>query len=121
MLAVLAATVAAVAMAAGPNTARATSIAQPPTATPGIPGYPPPGGGPPVPIEDTRLAARVPSADIAAALANPDTIAGWMTPRNSSIPYDPYFNPYRTCLTVRNLAVPYHRAFNPLVYKAGCP
>ena len=109
LIALCAAMVAAIAVGGGGGSAQAKSLAQP---------YP---GAPPVPIEDTRLAGRVPSADIAAALANPDTVAGWMTPRNSSLPYDPYFNPYRTCLSMRNVAVPYHRTFNPLVFKAGCP
>lgn len=89
-----------------------------PTPTP-IPAYPPPGGSG-MPIEDTRLGGRVPSADIAAALTNPDTISGWGVPRNPNIPYDPYFNPYRTCLTLRNLGVPYHPVYNRLVFKAGC-
>jgi hypothetical protein len=109
--------------------ASATGIAQRVTATPAPyppPGPTPPGGGggggmAPVPIEDTRLVGRVPSADVAAALANPNAIAGWMVPRNPNLGHHPYFNPYRTCLTVRNIGVPYHPAYNPLVFKAGCP
>lgn len=126
---VLALAVAAAAALSSVQSVEATSLAQrgatatpAPFATPTpMPPYPPPsGGGPGIPIEDTRLGGRVPSADVAAALANPDQIAGWGVPRNPNIPYNPYLNPYRTCLTLRNLAVPYHPTYNKLVYKAGC-
>lgn len=53
-------------------------------------------------------------------MADPARVYGWGIPRNPNIPYDPVFNPYRTCLQLRNMGVPFHPVYNPLVFTAGC-
>lgn len=63
---------------------------------------------------------RIPPAAIAAAVANPDQIAGWRAPLDPGKPVGP-FNPRRECLSLSHPAVPYHSLFNPLTWHAGCP
>ena len=63
---------------------------------------------------------RVPAAAIAAAVAQPERIAGWKKPANPGKPVSP-FNPLRECLSVANVAVPYNPLNNGLVWHAGCP
>lgn len=79
----------------------------------------------PEPTEDLgrvcpQILHRVPPAAIAAAIANPAAIDGYMKPHDSAKPIGPN-NPLRTWLSMRNLAAPYHPLFNGLLFRAGCP
>jgi hypothetical protein len=87
---------------------------------------PPPTAAPTPTVDPAGQAAcdfilnRVPKSVIDAALANPDTVAGWNQLANPSAPQSPYNQPRRQ-LSLRNIGVPFHGMFNPVVYKAGCP
>ena len=63
--------------------------------------------------------ARVPSAVVANALANPEKIAGWGLPLDPSKPPSPA-NPPRECLTLRTESLDYHPLFNAPMWKVGC-
>lgn len=85
---------------------------------------PTPATPPPTPTPSPRacdfIAGRVPPAAIAAALANPERVAGWQELVNPGLPPSPA-NPYRTRLSIRSIAVPYHPLTNSLIWKGGCP
>jgi hypothetical protein len=66
-----------------------------------------------------QAAGRIPAAVRAQALAAPESVEGWLRPRNASLPPGP-FNPPRIWLSLRAMNKPYGR-FNTAVWKAGCP
>ena len=105
-----------------------TATAPPPTATTAVPptgtvpgptaapsATPLPAGGPSV---APGLAGRVPAAAIAAALADPSSVAGWDRPCNPNVPDSPR-NGRRRTLRLQNPSVPYHPLFNTLVFTCG--
>lgn len=63
--------------------------------------------------------SRVPSAVINAAVADPESIDGWMQLLNPGVPPGPD-NPPRTCLALRNRGLDFHLLFNPLHWRVGC-
>lgn len=63
--------------------------------------------------------SRVPSAVINAAVADPESIDGWMQLLNPGVPPGPD-NPRRTCLALRNRGLDFHLLFNPLHWRVGC-
>ncbi len=87
---------------------------EPPTATPVPPG---PGTDP---IACPFVTNRVPAVVIAAALASPDDVQGYLELQNPSIPESPW-NIRKRYLSIRNPGVPWNQLFNGLVFKAGCP
>ncbi len=94
-------------------------------------GEPAPPDGPPTPTPVATPAAatlakvcpqignRVPEAVQQAALANPESVYGWLQPLNPAIPPGPG-NPLRTWLAMLVPGKPYGPG-NPLVWKPGCP
>lgn len=63
--------------------------------------------------------SRVPAAVINAAVADPESIDGWMQLLNPGVPPGPD-NPPRTCLALRNRGLDFHLLFNPLHWRVGC-
>ncbi len=108
-----------------------------PTDTPTAPPYPPPATGtppvtstlvPPVVVPSPTGPAptvcpvarrKVPVAALAAALAQPQLIGGWLQPLDPGKPAGPS-NPRRTALTLVDSGKPYHPLFNGLVFRVGC-
>lgn len=66
-----------------------------------------------------QLAGRVPEAAQQAALANPNSVYGWLLPRNPGLQPGPA-NPPRTWLAMLAPSKPFGPG-NPLVWKVGCP
>ncbi|MCB9177270.1 MAG: PD40 domain-containing protein [Caldilineae bacterium] len=66
-----------------------------------------------------QLPAQVPPAVIAAALAAPQQVEGWLKPANPALPPS-WRNPLRTWLSLRDSGKPFG-PFNGVVWKAGCP
>lgn len=65
------------------------------------------------------LASKVPTAVIAAAVANPERVHGYGQLEFPSLPPG-YNNPRRMSLTLRNQGLAWQLVHNPLVYRAGC-
>lgn len=64
-------------------------------------------------------AARAPADAIAAALARPDTVAGWGLRCSAQLPPGPT-NPLRGSLSLARPGRPYHPIANGLVWACGC-
>ncbi len=89
-----------------------------------VPAIPSPTAGPSPPPEPAgsvcpNLAARVPPAVIAAALASPGSVEGWLQPANPALPPG-WNNPPRTWLALRDWSKPFG-PFNSVIWKVGCP
>jgi hypothetical protein len=104
-----------------------TNTPVPPTITPGGPTVTPrptntpgPTAGPAIGKECPGLAALVPPAVIANALANPDKVQGWDQLCNPGLPPSPW-NVKRSHLSLQDIGKPYNPLFNSVVYKCGCP
>jgi hypothetical protein len=88
-----------------------------PTATPlPLPATPTAAAG--GPVVSRGLTQRVPPAVLAAALANPSSVAGWNQLCNPNVPEGP-FNGRRRSLQLQNPNAPYHPLFNRLIYRCG--
>ena len=68
-----------------------------------------------------QIEGLVPQDVIDAALADPDSVAGYGELMNPNLPFHPLTNTYRVWLSLRNLGVPYDPLNNTLIFKAGCP
>jgi hypothetical protein len=77
-------------------------------------------GGDTDPIACPVLNNRVPSVVIAAALADPSSVQGYLELQNPSVPPSPW-NLRKRYLSIRNAGVPWNQLFNGLIFKAGCP
>lgn len=75
---------------------------------------------PPPAVECRHIQGKVPPAVISAAMANPNTVAGWLLPVNPNMPAGPG-NPLRHSLTLTDVGKPFHPLYNDLVWKVGCP
>lgn len=72
----------------------------------------------PKPIACPNLHA--PQEAIDAAMAHPETVAGWGDLCNPGVPFDPVNNGYRTALNLQNPNLAYDPVTNGLVFKCGC-
>ena len=102
---------------------------RPPTQTPDpnkptseVPTQAPPPTDPPIdPANLCEIAKnKVPAAVIAAAQANPQSVAGYGLRCNPNLAGSP-LNPPRTWLSLRTPSLPFHPLFNGLTWKCGCP
>ena len=65
--------------------------------------------------------AVVPNPVLAAAVANPASVAGYDELCYPNRPTGPTFNVIRRFLGLENPNVAYHPMFNTVVWKCGCP
>jgi uncharacterized protein YegL len=94
-----------------------TSSTPPPFVTEVLPSPTP---TPDLPRPCAGLGGRVPPAAIAAAMANPQQVAGWGLRCNPNVAPGPG-NPLRRSLGLKTPSQPYHPLFNGLELKCGCP
>jgi hypothetical protein len=112
---------------APPPTSTPAPTAVPPTPDPSMPTSEPnpPTPTPVNPAEGitvcTQAESKVPGAARNAAAANPQAVAGYGTPCNPNVAYNPITNPLRKSLGLRNPNLPYHPIYNGLILKCGCP
>ncbi|MCB9177544.1 MAG: hypothetical protein H6648_10320 [Caldilineae bacterium] len=87
-----------------------------------VPTQAPPPTDPPIdPANLCEIAKnKVPAAVIAAAQANPQSVAGYGLRCNPNLAGSP-LNPPRTWLSLRTPSLPFHPLFNGLTWKCGCP
>jgi hypothetical protein len=114
------------------------AFAPPPTSTPAPTAIPPtpdpnqptaePNPPTPTPVNPgegitvcSQAEGKVPGAARNAAAANPQAVAGYDTPCNPNVAYNPITNPLRKSLGLRNPNLPYHPIYNGLILKCGCP
>lgn len=73
----------------------------------------------PAPRICPQIVGLVPEAVQQAAIANPETVFGWLDPLNPAIPPGPG-NPLRMWLAILAPSKPFGPG-NPVIWKAGCP
>ncbi len=102
-----------------------TATTAPPTITPGGPTVTPrPTSGAwqptaPDPSVCPGLDTKVPQVVLDDAMANPDSVQGWMILCNPNLLPSPW-NTYRDKLTLQDPGKPYNPLFNSVVWKCGC-